>query len=142
MSRDLPLEVTMSDAGAELSVRDVAMAPGTACSPHFLVDLHTALSAMRRGDFSKRLSPGHEGIGARIAEDFNALADANSSLLKQLVDVGQVVGRDGRTRRRVRMAASGGAWSEMEDAVNGLIDDLLWPTGEVTRVISAVAQGD
>src|SRR5207253_2109576 len=35
-----------------------------------------------------------------------------------------------------------GAWSEMEGSINRLIDDLLWPTTEVTRVISAVAQGD
>src|SRR5205085_906930 len=28
------------------------------------------------------------------------------------------------------------------NSVNGLIDDLLWPTTEVTRAIGAVAQGD
>src|SRR5207244_4012352 len=35
-----------------------------------------------------------------------------------------------------------GAWGEMESSVNTLIDDLLWPTTEVTRAISAVAKGD
>ena len=30
----------------------------------------------------------------------------------------------------------------MEASVNSLIDDLLWPTTEVTRAIAAVAQGD
>jgi HAMP domain-containing protein len=30
----------------------------------------------------------------------------------------------------------------MEGSINALIDDLLWPTAEVTRAISAVAQGD
>src|SRR5438128_7244264 len=30
----------------------------------------------------------------------------------------------------------------MEDSVNTLIDDLLWPTREVTRAVAAVAQGD
>jgi hypothetical protein len=30
----------------------------------------------------------------------------------------------------------------MEHSVNTLIDDLLWPTTEVTRAISAVAKGD
>ncbi len=30
----------------------------------------------------------------------------------------------------------------MENSVNTLIDDLLWPTTEVTRAIAAVAQGD
>src|SRR5207302_1576972 len=31
---------------------------------------------------------------------------------------------------------------EMEGSINTLIDDLLWPTTEVTRAIAAVAQGD
>src|SRR5215510_8467313 len=30
----------------------------------------------------------------------------------------------------------------MESSVNVLIDDLLWPTAEVTRSIAAVAKGD
>src|SRR4026208_547782 len=30
----------------------------------------------------------------------------------------------------------------MENSVNTLIDDLLWPTREVTRAVAAVAQGD
>ena len=30
----------------------------------------------------------------------------------------------------------------MEQSVNTLIDDLLWPTTEVTRALAAVAQGD
>src|SRR5207302_1480566 len=33
-------------------------------------------------------------------------------------------------------------WGGMENSVNSLIDDLLWPTAEVTRSIEAVAQGD
>ena len=39
-------------------------------------------------------------------------------------------------------ASRSGAWGEMESSVNTLIDDLLWPTTEVTRAIAAVAQGD
>ena len=30
----------------------------------------------------------------------------------------------------------------MENSINLLVDDLLWPTTEVTRAIAAVAQGD
>src|SRR5262249_35825356 len=55
--------------------------------------------------------------------------------------VGQVVGREGKTRQRVKFGLSNGAWGEMETSVNTLIDDLLWPTAEVTGAIAAVAQG-
>ena len=53
-----------------------------------------------------------------------------------------MVGREGKTRQRVKFGLSSGAWGEMETSVNTLIDDLLWPTTEVTRAIAAVAQGD
>src|SRR6185295_18917131 len=56
--------------------------------------------------------------------------------------VGQVVGREGQTRHRIKFSTSSGAWGEMENSVNTLIDDLLWPTTQVTRAIAAVAQGD
>src|SRR5258707_1174762 len=63
-------------------------------------------------------------------------------MAQQLDQVGQVVGREGKTRHRVKFDVSNGAWSEMELSVNTLIDDLLWPTKEVTTAIAAVAQGD
>ncbi len=42
----------------------------------------------------------------------------------------------------MRLGSNKGAWGEMESSVNTLIDDLLWPTTEVTRAIAAVAKGD
>src|SRR5712672_568374 len=107
-----------------------------------LNNLLYALQAMKVGDFSVRMAGDHLGIEGKIADAFNEIVAANERMAKQLENVGQVVGRDGKTRQRVRLGLSGGAWGEMESSVNTLIDDLLWPTREVTRVIGAVAQGD
>src|SRR5204862_419828 len=63
-------------------------------------------------------------------------------MAEQLEKVGDQVGKQGKTRHRVKFGQSVGAWGEMESSVNTLIDDLLWPTAEVTRAIAAVAQGD
>ena len=35
-----------------------------------------------------------------------------------------------------------GGWADEVSAINILIDDLVWPTTEVTRAIGAVAKGD
>ena len=97
---------------------------------------------MRVGDFSVRM-PGHQvGLMGKVADTFNEIVAANQRMARQLERVGQVVGREGKTRQRVRFGLSEGAWGEMESSVNSLIDDLLWPTTEVTRAIAAVAQGD
>ncbi|HXD43957.1 MAG TPA: HAMP domain-containing protein [Pseudolabrys sp.] len=97
---------------------------------------------MRSGDFSVRMSADHEGIAGKIADTFNDIVAANERMSRELERVGEVVGREGRTRHRVKFSLPGGAWSEMEVSVNTLIDDLLWPTKEVTRAVAAVAQGD
>src|SRR5262244_1729768 len=97
---------------------------------------------MRLGDFSVRLPGDQTGLSGKIADTFNEIVAANERMARQLEHVGHIVGREGKTRQRVRFGLSGGAWAEMETSVNGLIDDLVWPTTEVTRVIAAVAQGD
>ncbi len=104
--------------------------------------LLVALQAMRAGDFSVRMAGNQFGIEGKISDTFNEIVAANERMAKQLDHVGQVVGREGKTRQRLKVGLSGGAWAEMEGSVNTLIDDLLWPTREVTRAVAAVAQGD
>jgi hypothetical protein len=107
-----------------------------------LVEFLDALQAMRVGDFSVRLPSHHTGLPGKVADAFNDIVAANQRMAQQLEHVGQVVGREGKTRTRVRFGLSSGAWGDMEGSVNTLIDDLLWPTTAVTRTITAVAKGD
>ncbi len=107
-----------------------------------LHELLHALQAMRTGNFSVRLPTDRTGLEGKIADTFNEIVAANERMAQELEHVGQVVGREGKTRTRVRFGLSGGAWGGMETSVNQLIDDLLWPTTAVTHAITAVAQGD
>jgi HAMP domain-containing protein/CheY-like chemotaxis protein/signal transduction histidine kinase len=107
-----------------------------------LMELLSALQAMRAGDFSVRMSADHQGVAGKIADTFNDIVAANERISRELERVGEVVGREGRTRHRVKFGLASGSWSDMEASVNTLIDDLLWPTKEVTRAVAAVAQGD
>src|ERR1700686_4141067 len=105
-------------------------------------ELLQALQAMRSGDFSVRMTGDHLGIEGKIADTFSEIVAANQRMAQQLERVGQVVGREGKTRQRVKFGLASGSWADMEGSVNTLIDDLLWPTREVTRAVAAVAQGD
>jgi hypothetical protein len=89
-----------------------------------------ALQAMRSGDFSVRMTGDHLGIGGKIADTFNEIVAANQRMAQQLERVGQVVGREGKTRQRVKFGLASGSWADMEGSVNTLIDDLLWPTAK------------
>src|ERR1700719_2403799 len=115
--------------------------PGNGVTP-FEYDLLHALQAMRVGDFSVRMAGDRDGVLGKVADTFNEIAAANQRIAQQLERVGQEVGREGKARQRVKFGLSHGAWGEMEDSVNTLIDDLLWPTMQVTHAIAAVAKGD
>ncbi|MGA2810661.1 MAG: HAMP domain-containing protein [Candidatus Acidiferrum sp.] len=97
---------------------------------------------MRNGDFSVRLPGSWVGLPGKIADTFNDIAAANEHIAQDLERIGQVVGKEGKTRERTRFPESRGAWGGIEVSVNTLIDDLLRPTTEVTRAIAAVAQGN
>src|SRR5436189_5713557 len=84
--------------------------------PAELLDLLQALQAVRVGDFSVRMAGDQVGIHGKIADTFNEIVAANQRMAKQLERVGQVVGRDGKTRERVKFGLSSGAWGEVEDS--------------------------
>src|SRR5262245_40418259 len=101
-----------------------------------------ALQLVRDGDFRARLPGDWSGLGGKIAATFSGMVSANARMESELLRIGQVVGKQGKTRQRVSSKNRVGAWAGMEDSVNTLIDDLVWPTAEVTRAIGAVVKGD
>jgi hypothetical protein len=116
--------------------------PGQQSEGRYLQSLLRALQQMRSGDFFVRMPGDSVGIDGKIADTFNEIVAANQQMAQQLELVGQVVGREGKTKKRVAMALPQGAWREMQESINALIDDLLWPTTQVTGAIAAVAKGD
>jgi HAMP domain-containing protein/CheY-like chemotaxis protein len=114
----------------------------TEVAPADLVAILSCLQTMRDGDFSVRLPGSWVGLTGKIADTFNEIAAVNHQIAQELKRVGQVVGKEGKTRERTRFHESRGAWGEMETSINTLVDDLLRPTTEVTRAIAAVAQGN
>ena len=45
---------------------------------------------------------------------FNEIVSANHKMAKELARVGQVVGRQGKTRQRMAFDRNSGAWGEMQ----------------------------
>ncbi len=133
--------VANSDAALTAGLKQ----PGNGKSAEQPADLSlilASLQTMRDGNFSVRL-PGHwTGLAGKIADTFNEIVTANQQIAEELKRVGQVVGKEGRTREKTRFQQSKGSWGEMEVSVNTLVEDLLRPTTEVTRAIAAVAQGN
>ena len=108
-----------------------------------LKKLLQAMRAAQKGDFTHRLpTEGVSDLLRELAEAFNALVGTNEGLKNEIVRVERVVGREGRMAERASLGELKGAWATSVASINALIGDLVQPTTEVARVISAVAAGD
>ncbi|GHI04432.1 HAMP domain-containing protein [Streptomyces cellostaticus] len=114
----------------------------TAVDTAALNRLLAALVSMRDGNFRKRLTVSGDGVMSEIAAVFNEVADRNLHLTGELSRVRRMVGREGKLTERLETGACEGSWAAAIDNSNALVDDLVWPVSEVSRVLTAVAEGD
>ncbi|MGW0996941.1 HAMP domain-containing protein [Streptomyces sp. NPDC002523] len=114
----------------------------TAVDTAALNRLLAALVSMRDGNFRRRLTVSGDGVMSEIAAVFNEVADRNMHLTGELSRVRRMVGREGKLTERLETGACEGSWATAIDHSNALVDDLVWPVSEVSRVLTAVAEGD
>ncbi|MEO8484017.1 MAG: HAMP domain-containing protein, partial [Acidobacteriota bacterium] len=111
-------------------------------SDGFARQLLEAMVELRAGNFDVRLPPDLIGLQGRIADVFNDIAILNRQRSSEIARVSYAVGKEGRLKERIAVTAGLGARTDEVTAINTLIDDLVWPTTEVTRAVGAVAKGD
>ena len=87
---------------------EIGSRPDQGASASDLEALLTALQAMQNGDFTVRLSGSRTGIIGKIADTFNDIVSTNQKMAQQLDHVGEVVGKQGKTRQRLRAARVAG----------------------------------
>jgi HAMP domain-containing protein/CheY-like chemotaxis protein/signal transduction histidine kinase len=128
-----------------------------AASDRQLAAIAAALRSLQAGDFHVRLpvtatSP-RNAAAREVALAFNDVASLLNISSREIARVSKVVGRDGEMRERAALLRDRGAgkgtplpvsgqWATEIDAFNTLIGDLVRPSMEVARVITAVAGGD
>ena len=107
-----------------------------------LEELLRVLTAARDGDFSVRLRARRRDVIGDIQQRTNELIAINARQAKELARVARIIGREGRMTERVSLGTVDGTWNDTVESVNAMIDDLVRPTTEISRVIAAVAKGD
>ncbi|MFH8977568.1 HAMP domain-containing protein [Streptomyces sp. NPDC017890] len=133
---------TRAKGGQSLSNQGRTRGGSTTVDTAALNRLLAALVSMREGNFRKRLTVSGDGVMSEIAAVFNEVADRNLHLTGELARVRRMVGREGKLTERLETGACEGSWAAAIDNSNALVDDLVRPVSEVSRVLSAVADGD
>src|SRR5580765_3332444 len=108
----------------------------------FAKELLDALLALRDGKFAVRLPSDLIGLSGKIADAFNDIATVSERRATESARVSHAVGKEGKLKQRMNVTGAVGGWADEVAAINTLIDDLVWPTTEVTRAVGAVAKGD
>ncbi|MEO5588773.1 MAG: hypothetical protein ABIS03_04235, partial [Gemmatimonadaceae bacterium] len=108
-----------------------------------LAEILVALQDLRDGDFSVRLAEGRTtAVIDQIAEAFNGVAERSERLAAEAVRVSTTIGREGQIDERASIGRATGGWTTITSSINSVITDLVSPTSEVARVLTAVAAGD
>src|SRR5579884_548731 len=105
-------------------------------------DLLSVLNSFDSGIFSVRLPADKTGIAGKIYDSLNKIIEKNDVLAKELDQISDVVGKEGKLGHRAALTGAGGAWRQCIESVNTLVDDLVQPNADFSRVIGAVARGD
>ncbi|AXG56616.1 two-component system sensor kinase [Streptomyces lincolnensis] len=103
--------------------------------------LLAVMTAARDGNFRKLPETG-DGIAAELTAIFNQLVDRNSHFTGEVQRVKRELIRHGRLDERLSPSPGQGAWTSRVNDVNQLLDALVAPAANATRVLDAVAGGD
>ncbi|MFE3169731.1 HAMP domain-containing protein, partial [Streptomyces sp. NPDC059224] len=103
--------------------------------------LLAAMTAARDGDFTKVPETG-EGIVGELSAVFNQIMDRSVHFNTEVQRVKHELVRHGRLDERVSASPGQGAWTSRVNDVNQVLDALVAPAANATRVLDAVAGGD
>src|SRR5712691_3923940 len=104
--------------------------------------LLAAMVAFRNGEFGVRMPSEMSGIHGKIVDAFNEILTVSERRALETTRVCRAVGKGGQLKQRMSTPGLAGGWADEVVAINTLIEDLVWPTTEVTRAVGAVAKGD
>ncbi len=133
---------TRSGAAPDGMAGNVGAAVARVDSDQFSRALLSAMLSFRAGDFAARMPADLLGVEGKIADAFNDVVALSERRSQETARVSRAVGKEGKLRQRMTVPGVVGGWANEVEAINTLIDDLVWPTTEVTRAVGAVAKGD
>ncbi|MCX4515376.1 HAMP domain-containing protein [Streptomyces sp. NBC_01619] len=104
--------------------------------------LLNGLRSLRDGDFTVRVDSTEDTVLTEIADILNQIALRNDHLVSELQRVRREVVRYGRLDERLSASPGQGSWVTGVDSANTLLEALVAPVSNATRVLDAVADGE
>jgi CheY-like chemotaxis protein/signal transduction histidine kinase/HAMP domain-containing protein len=99
-------------------------------------------TAVARGDLSRKITVDVKGEILQLKNTINTMVDQLSSFASEVTRVAREVGTDGRLGGQAAVEGVAGVWKNLTDNVNTLAGNLTVQLRDVSKVATAIAQGD
>ncbi|WP_228466714.1 HAMP domain-containing protein [Adhaeribacter swui] len=100
------------------------------------------VNSVSKGDLTQKLILEAKGEVADLAETINRMVDDLNRLAGEVSRVARVAGVEGKLTERATVHGVGGSWKELVDTLNDLLESIVTPVLEVSRVVRAISEGD
>ncbi|GAA3376411.1 HAMP domain-containing protein [Streptomyces sannanensis] len=99
-------------------------------------------TAVAKGDLSKKITVDAKGEILELVTTVNTMVDQLSNFADEVTRVAREVGTEGRLGGQARVRGVTGIWKDLSDNVNLMANNLTSQVRNISRVSSAVANGD
>ena len=100
------------------------------------------VTAVSKGDLTQKLRLEARGEVAELAETINTMMVDLNRLAVEVSRVAKVAGVEGKLTERASLIGVSGSWKELVDTLNDLLESIVTPVLEVSRVVRAISEGD
>src|SRR5690606_11360294 len=100
------------------------------------------VTAVSKGDLTQKLTLDAKGEVAELAETINSMVVDLNRLAVEVSRVAKVAGVEGKLTERAKLAGVSGSWKELVDTLNDLLESIVSPILEVSRIVRAISEGD
>src|ERR1700678_2017418 len=107
-----------------------------------LEQLLAGLTAVRGGDFSRRLALTGDPLVDEIATVCNGMADQLDQFTSEVTRVAREVGTEGKLGGQAHVSGVSGTWRDVTESVNAMAGNLTTQVRNIAQVATAVAKGD
>jgi HAMP domain-containing protein/signal transduction histidine kinase/CheY-like chemotaxis protein len=99
-------------------------------------------TAVARGDLSRKITVDVKGEILELKNTINTMVDQLNSFSAEVTRVAREVGSEGKLGGQATVRGVGGVWKDLTDNVNQLAGNLTVQLRDVSKVATAIANGD
>ncbi len=99
-------------------------------------------TAVANGDLSKKITVEAKGEIEELKETINAMVDRLRTFASEVTRVAREVGTEGQLGGQARVPDVSGTWEDLTESVNLMASNLTEQVRGISRVVTAVANGD